>query len=171
MHDARDAEDKRLLEAGEFERLLENYVYLVREWTLVRLRDREAADEVSQRVFLRLLRELRAGKQYVVPFRVVVWKVVDFTCRGYEWGTRHDGALPTDEWDPEAPNALAAWEDEYDVAKMLADLPERQREVLELVYLEGLGPQQVAARLGVKRNAVDQALHNGHRKLAERLGG
>ena len=47
MHDARDAEDKRLLEAGEYERLLENYVYLVREWTLVRLRDREAADEVS----------------------------------------------------------------------------------------------------------------------------
>src|SRR3954454_5895971 len=61
MHDARDAEDKRLLEAGEYKRLLENYVYLVRQWTLVRLRDREAADEVSQRVFLRLLRELRAG--------------------------------------------------------------------------------------------------------------
>ena len=54
---------------------------------------------------------------------------------------------------------------------MLADLPQRQREVLELVYLEGLGPEQVAARLGVKRNAVDQALHNGHRRLAERLGG
>ena len=54
---------------------------------------------------------------------------------------------------------------------LLPDLPERQREVLELVYLEGLGPEQVAARLGVKRNAVDQALHNGHRKLAERLGG
>ena len=91
-------------------------------------------------------------------------------CRGYEWRTRHDGVLP-DEWDPQAPDAFAAWEDEFDVATMLADLPQRQREVLELVYLEGLGPEQVAARLGVKRNAVDQALHNGHRKLAERLGG
>lgn len=170
MHDARDAEDKRLLEAGECERLLENYVYLVREWTLVRLRDREAADEVSQRVFLRLLRELRAGKRYVVPFRVVVWKVVDFMCRGYEWSARREGTLP-EEWDPEAPDAFTAWEDECDVAKMLADLPQRQREVLELVYLEGMGPEQIAARLGVKRNAVDQALHNGHRKLAERLGG
>jgi hypothetical protein len=29
MHDARDAEDKRLLEDGEHTRLLENYVYLI----------------------------------------------------------------------------------------------------------------------------------------------
>jgi len=30
---------------------------------------------------------------------------------------------------------------------------------------------QIAARLGVKRNAVDQALHNAHAKLAEKLRG
>jgi RNA polymerase sigma factor (sigma-70 family) len=170
MHDARDAEDRRLLEAGEHRRLLENYVYLVREWTLARLRDREAADEVSQRVFVRLLRELRAGARYPVPFRVVVWKVVQWTCRGYEWTAKQDGPLP-EEWDPEAPDAFAGWEDEFDVARMLADLPARQREVLELVYLEGLGPEQIAAKLDMTRNAVDQALHNGHRRLAERLRG
>src|SRR3954454_23025320 len=106
MHDARDAEDKRLLEAGEYKRLLENYVYLVRQWTLVRLRDREAAEEVSQRVFLRLLRELRAGGRSMVPFRVVVWKVADFMCRGYDWGARREGTLP-EEWDPEAPDLFA----------------------------------------------------------------
>jgi RNA polymerase sigma-70 factor (ECF subfamily) len=170
MHDARDAEDKRLLETGEYRQLLEGYVYLVRQWALVRLRDRDAADEVSQRVFLRLLGELRSGRQYAVPFRVVVWKVVQFMCLGYEWSAKRDGALP-DDWSPEAPDAFAGWEDEHDVAKLLASLPARQREVLELVYLEGLGPEQIAERLGVKRNAVDQALHNGHRNLAERLGG
>lgn len=169
MHDARDAEDKRLLEAGEYRRLLENYVYLVREWTMARLGDREAVDEVAQRVFVRLLRELRRRTQYSVPFRVVVWKVVQWTCRGYEWSAKEDGVLP-DDWDPQAPDAFEGWEDEFDVAQMLADLPPRQREVLELTYLEGLGPQQIAERLGVNRNAVDQALHNGHRKLAERLG-
>jgi hypothetical protein len=49
MHDARDAEDKRLLEAGEHTQLLENYVYLVQEWVALRVRDRQAADEVAQR--------------------------------------------------------------------------------------------------------------------------
>ena len=62
MHDARDAEDKRLLEAKEHTQLLENYVYLVQEWTAIRVRDRQAAAEVVQRVFLRLASELDAGK-------------------------------------------------------------------------------------------------------------
>jgi DNA-directed RNA polymerase specialized sigma24 family protein len=41
--------------------------------------------------------------------------------------------------------------------------------VLDLVYREGLSLAQVAERLGITRNAVDQALHNGHRKLVEKL--
>ena len=76
MHDARDAEDKRLLEAGQHRQLLENYVYLVQEQCFLRLRDRDAADEVAQRIFLRLWNELRNNKRYSVPFRVVVWSVL-----------------------------------------------------------------------------------------------
>ena len=72
MHDARDAEDKRLLEAGQHTQLLENYVYLVQEWVALRVRDRRAAEEVVQRVFLRLAAELAAGRSYSVPYRVVV---------------------------------------------------------------------------------------------------
>ncbi len=45
----------------------------------------------------------------------------------------------------------------------------RQREVAELLYREGLSHDQIAERLGMKRNAVDQALHNAHAKLAEKL--
>ncbi len=62
MHDARDAEDKRLLEVKEHTQLLENYVYLVREWVSLRVRDRRAGDEVAQRVFLRLWKELADGR-------------------------------------------------------------------------------------------------------------
>jgi RNA polymerase sigma factor (sigma-70 family) len=52
---------------------------------------------------------------------------------------------------------------------LLADLPARQREVADLLYREGLSHEQIAERLGLKRNAVDQALHNAHAKLAEKL--
>ena len=94
MHDARDAEDNRLLEAKEHTQLLENYVYLVQEWAAVRMRDRQAADEVVQRVFLRLASELAAGKSYRVPYRVVVWNVVSWTSRGYEWRVKDGASLP-----------------------------------------------------------------------------
>lgn len=168
MHDARDAEDKRLLETKEHTQLLENYVYLVQEWTAVRVRDRHAAAEVVQRVFLRLASELAAGKSYRVPYRVVVWSVVKWTARGYEW-TAKDGATLPDDWDAVAPDGYEEWEAEHDLGIWIADLPDREREVLDLLHREGLSPAQVAEQLGIKRNAVDQAAHRGHRKVAEKL--
>lgn len=168
MHDARDAEDKRLLETGQHTLLLENYVYLVQEWAALRVRDRQAADEVVQRVFLRLAGELAAGKSYSVPYRVVVWSVVNWTARGYEWSPKEAATLP-DDWDAAAPDEFAAWEAEHDLGVWLADLPDREREVLDLIYREGLTPAQVAERLGIEPNAVHQAAFRGHRKVAEKL--
>ena len=168
MHDARDAEDRRLLETGDHKLLLAGYFDRVRELCFLRLRDRQLTDEAAQQVFVRLLAELRSGKTYTVPFRVVVWNVVGWICSGLPREAKEGSSLP-EGWDSAAPDAYENWEDEYDVGLLIADLPDRQREVLDLVYREGLSPAQVAERLGITRNAVDQALHNGHRKLAEKL--
>jgi RNA polymerase sigma factor (sigma-70 family) len=170
MHDARDAEDKRLLDAGEHRQLLENYVYLVEEWVALRVRNREAAEEVVQRVFLRLANELAAGKTYPVPFRVAVWNVVNWTSRGFEW-TSKDGASLPEHWDGVAPDELEAWEDEHDLGLLIADLPPGDRQVLELLYRDGLSPAQIAEQLGMNPNAVYQATHRGHKRVAEKLAG
>ncbi len=65
MHDARDVEDKRLLEAGDHKLLLAGYFHAVRELCFLRLRDREAADEAAQTVLLRL-RSARARPRATV---------------------------------------------------------------------------------------------------------
>jgi RNA polymerase sigma factor (sigma-70 family) len=168
MHDARDAEDKRLLEEGKHELLLANYFHPVIERCFLGLRTEDAANEAAQRVFVRLLAELRRGRTYSVPFRVVVWMVTEWTLRSFYPSAKQESTLP-DDWNPEAPDAYAAWEDQHDLAVLISDLPPRQRDVLDLVYREGIGHDEIARRLGIKRNAVDQALHNGHRKLAEKL--
>jgi RNA polymerase sigma-70 factor (ECF subfamily) len=170
MHDARDAEDKRLLQEGEHKLLLAGYFHPVREQCFIALRDQDAADEATQRVFVRLLGELRRGKTYRVPFRVVVWNVTKWILQSFYLPAKRDAALP-EGWDPAAPDAFDEWEDKHDLGLLLADLPARQREVLDLAYREGLSPAQIAERLGIKRNAVDQALHNGHKRLAEKLSG
>src|SRR5436190_22387754 len=103
MHDARDAEDRRLLEAWDHKLLLAGYFAPVRDRCFFRLGTRDAGDEAAQRVFLRLLRELQAGKRYPVPFRVVVWMVAEWTLRGFHSDASELG-LP-DEWDPAAPDA------------------------------------------------------------------
>ena len=170
MHDARDAEDKRLLEAGNHRQLLENYFYLVEEWAYVDTRDPDAADEVAQNALLRLQEELARGRSYGgLPFRVVARQVVRWTAKGHDWRTKPDASIP-DAFDPPDENdRLEHWIAEHDMRALLADLPDGQRVVAQRIHLDGLAHQQVAAELGITRNAVDQRLHNAHRKLAEKL--
>src|SRR4051794_19100439 len=168
MHDARDAEDKRLLEAGEYKLLLAGYFTPVRDRCFFRLGTRESGDEAAQQIFLRLWSELQAGKPYRVPFRVVVWMVTEWTLKGFYSG-RTEVDLP-EEWDAEGPDAYAEWEADHDLAALFRDLPLRQRQVLDLRYRLGLTPAEIAVELGIEANAVHQALHNGHQKLKETLG-
>jgi RNA polymerase sigma factor (sigma-70 family) len=167
MHDARDAEDQRLLEAGEHKLLLAGYFTPVRDRCFFRLGTREAGDEAAQSVFVRLLGELGKGKTYPVPFRVVVWMVTEWTLRGFHRG-RQEAELP-EEWDPAGPDAFSEWEVDHDLAVLFAELPQRQRQVLDLRYRLGLTPAEIAEQLDIDANAVHQALHNGHAKLRERL--
>ena len=167
MHDARDAEDRRLLEAGEHKLLLAGYFTPVRDRCFFRLGTREAGDEAAQHVFLRLWSELQSGKTYPVPFRVVVWMVTDWTLRGFYAG-RAEADIP-EEWDAAGPDAFAEWEADHDLGALFSDLPQRQRQVLDLRYRLGLTPAEIAEQIGIEANAVHQALHNGHAKLREKL--
>jgi RNA polymerase sigma factor (sigma-70 family) len=94
--------------------------------------------------------------------------VTEWALRGFYPRIKQDDSLP-EGWDPEAPDAFEDVDQRLDLDVLLAELPARQREVAELLYREGLSHEQIAERLGLKRNAVDQALHNAHAKLAEKL--
>jgi len=168
MHDARDAEDRRLLDGGEHKLLVSGYFHWVRERCFLRLRDRDAADDAAQKVFLRLLDELRGGKTYCVPYRVVVLMVTEWTIRGHYPRAKNDVELPGS-LDATTSDALAAWEASHDLMLLLDGLPPVQRRVAEAVYAEGLTPGEAARRLEMNPNAVYQALHNAHRRLRERL--
>jgi RNA polymerase sigma factor (sigma-70 family) len=122
------------------------------------------ADDVVQEVFLRLWRELSSGKTYPVSFRVVVHQVTTWTIkehfrdgRGGELavgdGQELVGDVPLDPPDDSGFDAL------------LEGLTQKQREVVRLRYLEGLEIDEIAARLGMKRNAIDQALHRALGRL------
>ena len=168
MHDARDAEDTRLLAAGDHAQLLGNYFHPVRERCRIRLRDRDDGDEATQLVFLRLAAELRRGRTYAVPFRVVVWNVVTWTLNGFTRGARQETPLP-ETWDPAESGGFEDWEERYDLERLFDALPDGQREVARLRYLDGLEPAEIAERLGIEANAVYQRLFNAHRKLEPAL--
>jgi RNA polymerase sigma factor (sigma-70 family) len=161
----RDAEDDELLDAGRHAELLAAYYPVILERLRLRL-PRDEAYEVGHRVVERLLRELDRGRRYTVPYRVVVHNVVTWTLRGHFGGRTHD-PLPPDL--PGGEDAAAGVDERVGLQQMLAALPGREREVLEMRYLDGREIEDIAADLGITRNAVDQALFRGRRRLRELL--
>jgi RNA polymerase sigma factor (sigma-70 family) len=168
MPDARDAEDTRLLDEHEYAHLLATYYRVVVERCRLRLADADAY-EVAHNVMERLLRELTAGKRYPVPFRVVVHQVTTWKIK--EFQTRGRVEIPLEDWDPAShEDPLAPFEQGHDLGLLFAGLPPRVRDVMRLRYLEGLEIGEIAERLGMTRNAVDQALHRGHATIRESVG-
>lgn len=169
--DESDAEDDRLLARDDLGALFaRHYDDLV---VHARMRMGAAgAEDVVQAALLRTLRELRGGKRYTIPFRAVVHQHVRWAC-GDAFGETPPGSLP-DGWDvadPRAADAYEAVDARLLVEDVLAALPPRDRRVMSLRVIEGLGPEQIAAALDMSRNAVDQALWRARRAIGREWAG
>jgi RNA polymerase sigma factor (sigma-70 family) len=95
--------------------------------------------------------------------------VIDWTLKDYWQGRDTHAPLP-DDWDsaqPDSADAFVADESVRDVLR--SSLDGRALEVCQLRYLDGLEIEQIADRLGMTRNAVDQALFRAHARLREAL--
>jgi RNA polymerase sigma-70 factor (ECF subfamily) len=60
---------------------------------------------------------------------------------------------------------------EWDLAELLALLPENQREVIEMMKIAGMSLQEVARATSSSVGSVKQKAHRAYEKLRERLGG
>lgn len=167
---ARDDEDARLLAVGDHAALLAAYYPTI----LLRLRTRRLslgeAEDVRQRVVEHLLRELKSGKTFGVPFRVIVhqrttWELLDH----YTRQKRREAEL-SEEPEDLSTTDLDQVESDLDFDRLLVDLPARERQAVALRWREGLDVPQIAGLLGIETNAVHQALFRAHRRLRETLG-
>jgi DNA-directed RNA polymerase specialized sigma24 family protein len=99
----------------------------------------------------------------VVVHQVTTWKIKEFHTRG------HVELLPED-WDPESgDDPFGGFEQGHDLELLFAGMPARVRDVLRLRYLTGLEIEEIAERLGLTRNAVDQPSTAATRRSGSRL--
>lgn len=165
---ARDPDDARLIERGDFARLLERYRPLIRRRVGMYLRGADAEDAASE-VILYLYMELTKGKRYEVPFRVVVWKRAGWIAAELSRPRRE---LPVEDHDGWQTAVGERSVDDWGyVRALLGQLAPRDREVFELTVYGGLSPAEIGVRLGIDRNAVDQALFRARKALRELLDG
>ncbi len=165
MHDARDAEDTRLLEAGEFSLLVESYYGVILDRCWARVWPEADALAVAAEVAIRLLSELKRGCRYRVPFRVVVHKVIGWKI-GEHFSPAKAQEVKLEGWLSEASTDSATEvEQGTGFEALLEGLTELEREVVRLRYVDDLDFQEIATRLGKEPNAVHQIHHRALTKL------
>ena len=165
MRDARDAEDALLLQNGDHAALIAAY----HESSCQRCR--VACGPMPGTTSHRTS---SSGSQGARPGASATRCRTGSSCtRSIDWTIKeHFQGSPTECRSPRLGprrrgRSVPPLEDDAGARPAVRRPPRRSRRVLELRYRDGLEIDEIAERLGMTRNAVDQALHRGHAKLRE----
>ena len=172
-----DADVCRLLQGGQreraFELLLERFQGKVFRLALSYLRNRTDAEDLAQEAFVRVWRAL-ASYDGRASFSTWIYVIARNACLSELRRRQQRLTSPLDESVEQrvaqGPVAGPASDFRLDCVALLRTLPENQRQVVSLFYLEGCSYEQVAALLGMPLNTVRSHLHRARRRLALSLG-
>ena len=147
-------------------------------WALVRVRDPDSADDLVQQTLVRVHQQLRhyRGESRVSTwmFRIMARLASDTArkdVRRRELLERMTGDTDSMELHarPDPAEAIHAADAIRRIGELLEDLPARQREILNLVDLEGISPQEVSLMLTMTPATVRANLFKARRALRARL--
>lgn len=131
------------------------------------------ADEVRQEVFLRVTREITAGRRYGLPLGAAIFQITNWTLRGYvaDAARRREREQPVGDHAGDEPVDVAAVAEidqvgHDDVVRALfARLGDREGTLMTLHYLEGLDLAEVAEALGITANNAHQIHHRAKKRI------
>ncbi len=169
MHDARDAEDNRLLQTGEIDLLLAGWVETIDSRCVAKMRG-PVGHDVGQTVCERLWKELKGGRHRDGrwPFRVIVHQVIGYVCAG--WYEKGWGELELIEIDGPIPDSFTSGvELQLSLEAFVATLSAADGEVARLWLIQRLEIDVIAERLGKLPNALYQARSRINPRLREWL--
>jgi RNA polymerase sigma-70 factor (ECF subfamily) len=131
-------------------------------------------DDVAQEVCLAVLRALPTYRDQGRPFLAFVYGIAQHKVVDAHRAAGRDRSDPTDDM-PEGEDLLhdgpeqsaLAQADSLEMAALLAELPEKQREVLRLRVVVGLSAEETAEAVGSTAGAVRVAQHRALTKLRQ----
>jgi RNA polymerase sigma-70 factor (ECF subfamily) len=138
--------------------LYERYGRLTFGYLLRALRDRGAAEDVQQQVFLEVWErgasyDPRRSSPSTWIMTIARSRAIDHLRRRVPEPRDPAGALAAIDAQP-GPSDLDALHDAWWLAAALADLPEDEAEVLRLRFGDGLTQREIAARMGIPLGTV-----------------
>ncbi|HET8690546.1 MAG TPA: sigma-70 family RNA polymerase sigma factor [Steroidobacteraceae bacterium] len=165
-----------LVQAGRgqeaFERLLPAYRRRVLGLAYGILRDRAAAEDLAQEVFVKLWQALPRydGRAQLSTWIYAITRnaaVSALRARRRELSLA-DEAVAAEVEDVAAPDAAAA--EDPALRRAIDRLPEKQRQAITLYYMDERSVEEVADMMGIPANTVKTHLHRARASLAAALG-
>jgi RNA polymerase sigma-70 factor (ECF subfamily) len=172
-----DAETKRLVRravsrAKQGDREAVNFLYRtyannIYGYVSSIVRDEHEAEDVTQHVFLKLMRVIGRYEQRSMPFSAWILRVAHNAAIDHVRARR---LVPCDE--------VRGADDAFDesgherrrsLQAALGELSEEQRQVVVMRHLIGLSPGEIADEMGKTENAVHGLHHRGRRALRDLL--
>lgn len=152
---------------NKFEIIYEQYKNLMYYVAYRILREERDAEDAVHNAFVRIAEHIEKISEPVCPkTRAFVVLIVERTAIN-EYNRQHRRrGLPLEE---EALGAPEGPEEGDAVARAIAALPDRDRELILLKHWQGFSDREIAGLMGMKPGAVSRALQRAKEKLRERL--
>jgi RNA polymerase sigma-70 factor (ECF subfamily) len=172
---AQSADERLLVEAAKsdparFDALYQMHFERVYAYVATRVRDRATAEDLTSEVFYKALANLCGYEWRGVPF--VAWLLRIAANAVIDQGKRAARELPAVD-DPQEPAAaeLRVVEDRARLFRLVGQLPEAQRQVVQGRFVELRSIREIAERLGKTEGAIKQLQLRALEKLRSQLGG
>ncbi|HXJ34154.1 MAG TPA: sigma-70 family RNA polymerase sigma factor [Candidatus Eisenbacteria bacterium] len=153
-----------------FETLVERHQRTIHAVAERVLRDHDAADEATQRTFVRAFERLRSFRGEA-SFATWLHRIAMNQCRDILRAERRHVAL---ESVPEERLGVATEPGDVQLGarlrRLIADLPPRQRSVLSLRIFSDLPFAEIARAEGITENSAKVSFHHAVRRLQQWLG-
>lgn len=147
--------------------IIEQYSTMLFRLAMIRMKNKEDAQDVVQDTFLKLILHVQKGKQFNDDEHLKAWLLTVVINRGKSilsmlWNKKTEGMDSIKE--------VAAPEDKTDYAyEYVMKLPEKYRVAIDLFYYEQFTTEQIAEIMGTKPATVRSYLHRGRGKLKEMM--
>lgn len=147
------------------------YSNAIFRFCVVKVSDIERAEDMTQEVFTRFWKSLREEKD-ITNTRAFLYTIASNLAK--DWYKRKK----SESLDTHLDNGFAPASKEIgpqiiseyqEALAAMADMEERDREVLYLRFVEGLEPKQIAEVLGETANAISVRINRAMKKLREKM--
>lgn len=168
---------KAVTDEEAFTELYEHFFPRVYQFLLKKTRDSDLADELVETAFIRMYQHLEQYDPQKGAFSTWLFRIAQnvlnkhFTSKAVTmhlpWEENFDPAAPAEET-PE--RQILSKERHEELYKAMMQLPERQRQILEMTYWLEMKSNEIGEQLGMAPSSVRVALKQARDRLKELLG-